>query len=183
LSFGSCEFSNNSGAGVVGDSGDSEGATFTDCLFVGTTTWSAWPAKPKFSFANCRFVGSICHTYSDTDASRATQFTGCSFLDDPALSPTGQVYGLFIADLGSGDTNVLFDSCNFTLANAALLPWTLSALYNNCTMSQTASGCAYPRGTYTGTDTIEGNVALYSSKVVGQLTVNGQVIPPTNFVG
>jgi hypothetical protein len=50
-------------------------------------------------------------------------------------------------------------------------------------MSQVATDQAYPRGIFTGVDRIDGNVDLYSSKVIGQLTVNGQVIPPTDFVG
>jgi hypothetical protein len=183
LSFAGCEFSNNSGAGMTADSGDSAGASFSNCTFIGTTTWSAWPAKPQFTFSNCQFVGSICHAFSDPDPTLATQFTSCSFVDDPTLSPTGQVFGSAIADLGAGDTNVLFDSCQFTLKNDAVLPWTLKATYNGCTMSQKASGQAYPRGTFTGVDRIDGNVDLYSSKVVGQLTVNGQIVPPTDFVG
>jgi hypothetical protein len=182
LSFTGCEFSNNSGVGMVADSGDSEGATFADCLFVGTSAWSAWPSKPKFSFANCRFVGSICHAFADTDPSRACQFSGCAFLDDPALSPSGEVFGGFIADLGSGDTNVLFDSCKFDLKHANMLPWTDFAGFKDCTMSQSAVGQAYPRGTFTGVNNINGNVDLYSSKVIGQLTVNGQVVPPTDFI-
>lgn len=183
LSFSGCEFSNNAGAGMVADSGDSAGATFDNCLFVGTTTWAAWPAKPQFRFTNSRFVGSLCHTYFDSNATLATQFSNCTFLDDPALSPTGQVYGGFIADLGSGDTNVLFDSCTFALKNGNMLPWSVSAKYNNCTMSQTASGQAYPRGTYTGVNKIDGNVDLYSSKIIGQVTLNGQLIAPTDFAG
>ena len=183
LSFSGCEFSNNAGAGMVADSGDSSGATFTNCLFVGTSTWSAWPNKPNFRFQSCRFVGSLCHAFFDTDPQRATQFSGCSFLDDPALSPTGKVYGFAIADLGAGDTNVLFDGCSFNLKNGSLLPWTISTAYNNCTMTQAASGQAYPRGIYTGINRIDGNVDISSSKVIGQLTLNGQVVAPTDHYG
>ena len=183
LIFAGCEFSNNAGAGMVADSGDSEGATFDDCLFVGTSTWAAWPAKPHFRFLDCYFVGSICRAFPDPDPERATQFSRCSFLDDPALSPTNQVFGGAIANLGGGDSNVLFDGCKFTLKDAAVLPWTLTAKYQDCTMSQAARDQAYPRGTFTGINRIDGNVDLYSSKVIGQLTVNGQIVPPTNFIG
>ena len=183
VSFSGCEFSNNAGAGMVADSGDSDGATFTACLFVGTTTWSAWPNKPNFRFSNCRFVGSLCHAFQDPDPVRAAQFSGCSFLDDPALSPTGQVFGAAIADLGAGDSNVLFDGCTFSLKNGSLLPWTVLTRYNNCTMAQAARGQAYPRGTYTGVNRIDGNVDISSSKVAGQLTLNGQLVPPTDHYG
>jgi hypothetical protein len=183
VSFSGCEFANNSGAGVTADSGDTEGAIFTNCTFIGTTTWSVWPGKPRFKFTGCKFIGSICHGFADTDPNRATQFSSCSFLDDSSLSPTGQVFAQAIADLGGGDTNISFDSCQFMLKNDAVLPWTLTAKYNNCTMSQAAARQAYPRGVFTGVCRIDGNVDLYSSRVVGQLTVNGQIVPPTDFVG
>lgn len=183
LSFSSCLFSNNSGAGMVADSGDSDGASFSNCKFIGTDTWSAWPNKPHFQFADCTFVGSICNAFSDaTDATRSAQFLRCSFVDDISLSPTGQVYGtdLPIADLGSGDHNVLFDSCSFTLKNGSVLPWTVWCTFNNCTMSQVSTKQAYPRGTFSGTDTIVGNVDLYGSTITGTLTVNGTVMAKTS---
>ena len=184
LTFTGCEFSNNSGCGFVADSGDSEGATFSSCLFVGTTSWSAWPLKPRFRFSNCRFVGAMCNAFPDPDPARATQFSKCSFLDDPALSPTKQVFGPAqpVANLGGGDQNVLFDGCNFSLKHELVLPWSVHAIYNNCTMSQTSTTLGCPKGIYNGVDKIDGNVSLYGSKVVGQVTLNGTVIPPTDFV-
>lgn len=181
LSFSNCKFSNNSGVGMVADSGDSDGAAFERCTFIGTTTWSAWPSKPHFSFADCLFVGSICHTFADPDPTRAAQFLRCSFCDDALLSPTGEVYGPTepIADLGAGDTNVMFDTCSFNLKTTSVLPWTVLSTFSNCTMSQTSSQQAYPRGTFTGVNTINGNVDIYGSKILGQLTINGKVIPPT----
>jgi len=184
LSFSGCEFVNNSGCGFVADSGDTEGVTLSDCLFVGTTGWSAWPCKPRIKFSNCRFVGAVCNVFADHDPARATQFSKCSFLDDPSLSPTKEVYGpsQAIANLGSGDQNVLFDGCNFTLKHELVLPWSVYATYNNCTMSQTSTVLGCPKGIYTGVDKIDGNVSLYGSKIVGQLTLNGTVVPPTDFV-
>ena len=184
LSFSQCEFSDNSGAGMVADSGDTDGANFDNCRFVGTTTWSAWPRKPHFKFTDCQFVGAICNVFGNSDPGLATQFASCTFVDDPALSPSQQVYGPSqpVANLGSGDQNVRFDGCSFTLKQGLLLPWTTASIFNNCTMSQVATGQAYPKGTFTGSCTITGNVDLYSSKVIGQLVVNGNPIPPTNFV-
>lgn len=182
LSFSGCEFSNNKGAGMIADSGDTEGAVFENCRFIGTEAWAAWPAKPLFRFKTCQFVGSICQAHADSNAERAAQFVGCLFSDDPALSPSRQVYGpkLAIADLGAGDLNVLFDECRFDLKNASVLPWTLQSTFHNCVMAQASAQQAYPRGTFTGVNQIDGNVDLYGSKVIGVLTVNGKVIAPTS---
>ena len=184
LDFTGCEFSNNVGLGMGADSGDSEGAKFDNCRFIGTDCYAAWPRKPFFTFSNCLFVGMIVQTYRDSDnPEKAAKFVGCTFCDDPALSPTGQVYGGFIADLGAGDQNVLFDNCRFDVRHKALLPYTAKCIYNNCTMFQASDELSFPRGTYTGTNTIVGNVSVVGySTVMGQLTVNGQLVPRTDGV-
>jgi hypothetical protein len=108
------------------------------------------------------------------------QFSNCDFLDDPELSPTKQVYSPLspIADLYIYE-NILFDGCRFKLTAQCVLPWTVNVLYKNCTMSQVQDKQAYPRGTFTGVNTISGNVDLYGSKILGDLTVNGQLVPRT----
>lgn len=181
LGFTNCEFADNSGCGIVADSGDSAGATFNTCRFIGTTSWAAWPNKPQMLFENCTFVGSICNTYGSADATQATQFKSCTFCDDPALSPTGQVYNSDypIADVSSY-ANVLFDSCLFTMSHAVVLPWSLYAIYQNVTMSQVSTKQAYPRGTYLGVNQISGNVDLTGSSINGQVTVNGTIVPRTS---
>jgi hypothetical protein len=120
------------------------------------------------------------HAFGDDDPQRATQFLNCDFLDDPALSPTGQVYGPLqpIADLYVSQ-NVLFDACRFNLTAQCVLPWTLNVIFNNCVMSQTQAKQAYPRGTFTGTNVINGNVDLYGSRILGDLMVNGQLLART----
>lgn len=179
LSFTRCEFSDNSGAGLVADSGDSEGATFTDCRFVGTTNWAAWPNKPRFRFNRCTFVGPIVHAFGDADPARAAQFHDCRFRDDPALSPTGQVYGgenpdRPIADLPS-NRNVLFNRCRFALTHRAVLPWTTSLVtFADCFMSQRSKVISFPRGTFVGRNVINGPVTLYSARIKGVLIVNGK---------
>jgi hypothetical protein len=180
LHFSGCEFANNTGVGLIADTGDSEGASFDNCSFIGASAWSAWPNKPGFRFAGCRFVGAMVHAFGDPDPARAAQFSSCLFLDDPALSPTGHVYdpNYAIADLYTA-ANVLFDGCRLQLTNELVLPWTLYAIYNNCTMSQASAQQAYPRGTFTGTNRIDGNVDLYGSRILGDLTVNGQLLART----
>lgn len=179
--FVHCRFSNNSGAGLTAESGDSEGAKFDACTFIATTSWAAWPNKPRFRFSRCMFVGPIVRAFGDPDPQRACQFRDCTFLDDPALTPDGLVYGgpnesRPIADLPS-NLNVLFDHCRFKLTHRAVLPWTTNVtIFSNCIMSQRARAEAYPRGTFIGRNVITGNVDLYSARIEGELIVNGQRI-------
>jgi hypothetical protein len=180
MTFTDCEFSNNVGCGLVADSNDSEGATFTRCRFIGTTNWSAWPRKPRFVFRGCTFVGTLVHAHVDADPNRATQFHDCRFSDDPRLSPTGEVYLAgkkhnAIVDLAESD-NVQFNRCSFLLVRDGLLPWSWRALYTDCTMQQAAPIEAYPKGKYFGRSTIKGKVDMYGTIVVGTLNVNGQIL-------
>jgi hypothetical protein len=178
IKFLGCEFSNNRGVGMVADSGDTQDVTFENCKFVGTDTWSAWPYKPGFRFDGCQFVGAVVHPFPDPDPNRATQFSNCTFLDDPGLSPTGKVYEPDRPIVNMAESvNVLFDGCLFKLTDVMVLPWSWNAIYNNCTMSQVSPTLAHPKGTYTGVCTIDGNVELYGAVIVGDLTVNGQLVP------
>lgn len=173
LAFEDCRFVDNVGAGMVADSGDTVGATFARCDFIGTTNVSAWPHKPRFVFTQCRFAGPVLACYSTDDAPLATRFERCIFTDDPALSPTGKVFAEGpIADLSTG-TNVRFDACTFTVGHGAALPWSWKAIYANCTMRQARGPQGYPRGLWLGDSTIVGNVDLASSKISGSVTING----------
>ena len=183
LHFKGCEFSNNVGVGMVAAVGNSKGATFESCRFVGTTSWSAWPSMPGFRFNNCEFVGSIVNARGDSDPELATQFHNCLFRDDPALSPTGQVYNEAnlhpIADLPFAQ-NVLFNRCRFELTHRAVLPWSgNNPIYNDCVMSQVETKLAYPRGTYKGINHIDGPVDLWGSSFLGDVYVNGQLMART----
>ncbi len=178
--FTDCEFIDNEGCGMVADSGDSDGALFTRCTFIGTTSWSAWPNKPHFRFQNCRFVGSLVKAYGDKDPERAAQFYDCVWRDDPRLSPNGKVYlggkkNYQIADL-SGGLNVRFVRCTFNLTHDGLLPWSWYAIYQDCRMSQAAPVAAYPKGKYLGTSVINAKVDLYGTHVIGTVIENGKTI-------
>ncbi|MEA3002015.1 MAG: hypothetical protein QOH81_803 [Sphingomonadales bacterium] len=182
LSFEDCEFADNTGCGLVADSGDSEGATFTRCRFVGTTMWSVWPNKPLFSFRTCTFIGSAVKCFSDADPIRTTKFYDCLFTDDPKLSPNGKVYREgradgSLADLSDG-TNVRFERCRFLAVGGAVLPWSSSAIYANCRMVQTSPSVGYPHGTYIGHNVISGRVDLYGIKIKGDLILNGKPFRP-----
>jgi hypothetical protein len=179
--FTDCEFVNNVGCGMVADSGDSDGAVFNSCTFVGTTAWSAWPFKPNFRFHRCRFVGALVRAYGNANPARAAQFYDCLFTDDPALAPQGKIYlggrtNYPIADL-SDSHNVLFANCRFLLGHGGLLPWSWFAIYQDCILSQRAAVQAYPKGKYLGTSRISGNVDLYGTTVLGTLILNGRLLP------
>jgi hypothetical protein len=171
------------GVGMVADTGDSEGASFTGCTFIGTTNWSAWPNKPRFRFSRCTFVGAIVHAFGDPQPERAAQFHDCTFRDDPALSPTGRVYGGTnrdrpIADLPS-NPNVLFNRCKFLLTHDAVLPWSTRVIYADCIFTQKPERWSFPRGIFVGRNTIRGKANLSGSTVRGELIHNGRVIPRT----
>jgi hypothetical protein len=180
FTFTDCEFIDNAGEGLVADSGDSEGATFTRCTFVGTTGWAAWPRKPRFRFHGCRFVGATVHAFGDVYPDRAAHFYDCTFLDDPKLSPTGSVTGAGqpILDLSDGK-NVLLSGCAFRLTGDGLLPSSREAVYEDCTMVQHSARQASPKGVYRGRNTIAGNVDLEGSTVVAgaEIVVNGRPWP------
>lgn len=178
LRFTRCRFVDNVGAGMVADSGESSGATFTDCTFVGTTSWSAWPAKPDFAFIGCSFVGSVARAFADkADPSRATRFIDCQFSDDPAKAG-GMVYlgGGPIVNMGESN-HILFRRCRFDLVADGVLPWSWRAIYDNCTMRQRSRTTAITKGRFLGTTSIDGPVDLYGSIVEGSLTLNGQPVP------
>lgn len=184
LSFKTCEFSNNDGVGLGANKGDSSGATFDECKFVGTTDWAAWPNKPGMRFNNCMFVGAIIRAYGDADAARAAQFHDCKFRDDPALSPTRQVYcdtdrNHAIAVLRRG-RNALFNRCDFALTQQCTLPFsTKDVIFSDCRMSQRSASPSRPRGTYRGTNIINGNADLGESAIIGDVVLNGRKLPRT----
>lgn len=172
--FALCEFSGNAGVGMVADSGDSADVRFDRCRFVGTANWAAWPRKPFFRFSRCSFVGPIVQCWGDTDPARATQFHQCTFTDTatPPVKGKQQVRPGPIANLNEG-LNVLFSGCRFTVTHGWALPWSVRAIYENCTMRQVGGEQGYPRGQYRGTNIIAGNVDLYSSRLTGTVTING----------
>jgi hypothetical protein len=181
LSFADCEFSNNAGCGMVADTGDSEGAEFIGCTFVGTTSWSAWPCKPQFRFRNCTFAGALVRAFGDDDPARAAQFVDCTLTDDPTLSPTGELYGGSNSDRPLADLsdarNVLFSRCSFLATHKAVLPWSTGAIYADCRMEQSTQTISFSRGTFTGANVINGRANLTGSRIVGDVILNGERLP------
>lgn len=108
--FVRCEFVDNTGPGMVADVGDGGFSRFDECVFWGTTFWSAWPRKPGLQFAGCRFHGSIPNPFGSPDAALATRFTRCRFED--VAHPQRGVFRSTALVEADGD-NLLFDGCTF----------------------------------------------------------------------
>lgn len=178
LAFIGCHFADNRGCGLVADSGDSADVTFTDCVFVGTDNWAAWPNKPGYRFDGCTFAGSLVHPFADPDPARATKFTNCLFTDDPKFSPTGRI--LLRKGVASPLTqadNVLFDHCRFVMVGDGVLPTSAGVIYRDCTMSQRSLKPAATRGRFEGRNLITGPVDLGTSAILGDTILNGKPVP------
>lgn len=180
VNFSACEFSDNSGCGVIADSGDSADVSFYDCRFIGTTSWAAWPKKPRFRFDRCLIAGSVVHPYGDADASQACAFVNCDFRDDPALSPNAAIYfgGNARHPVVNAPVapNVLFDHCRFRLNYDGGLPFTSDVIYSDCEMSQRFGVLSHPGGLYVGSNRISGNVDVSGLRIRGEVLLNGRVI-------
>ena len=181
VAFTRCKFIDNVGCGMAAAAGRSEDVKFADCLFVGATSWSAWPNKPGYVFTGCTFVGALVHAYGDADPARAARFVRCRFTDDPALSPSGAVY---VRRRGAGPIaelvgdNVSFENSTFHLVGSAVLPATRpTVIYRDCRMSQRSQRSSRTRGRFLGTTTISGPVDLKGSTIEGTVIVNGRQIP------
>jgi hypothetical protein len=179
LTFTRCRFVDNIGAGLGADTGDTAAIHFSDCEFVGTSNWSAWPRKPGFRFERCTFAGALVHAYSSQDPAAAARFVECRFTDNPMHSPTGRLYfsggaAGAIVDLDVSD-NVHFDGCRFDLRHAGVLPWTWRAIYQNCRMLQLSPTKAMTKGKFLGRNIIHGPVDLYGSMILGDLLLNGKL--------
>ena len=181
VTFTRCKFVDNSGVGLLAESGDSAGVRCVDCMFIGTTSWAAWPRKPGFLFEGCTFAGSVVNPFPSSDPGKAAQFVDCRFTDDVALSPTGRLYvagaaGNGIVNMGTSD-NVRFTRCRFELGLAGVLPWGWRAIYEDCTMRQVSRTAAMTKGKYVGRSVIDGPVDLYGSMIVGTVILNGRTVP------
>lgn len=178
IAFIRCKFSDNAGPGLTAEWGDSSRVAFKDCKFVGTTNWAALPNRPGFTFDGCSFAGTVMQPHSSKVPAEAARFTRCRFTDNPALSPTGELFvagkaGDGIVNLGVSD-NVMFDECKFDLHHRGVLPWSWRAIYKDCRMQQASKTAAMTKGKFLGKNVIVGRVNLYGSIIVGTLLVNGK---------
>lgn len=180
--FDGCTFSDNAGVGMLAHlSGRCENHLFTDCRFVGTTSWSAWPAAPISRFEGCTFVGGVTNAHADSDPRRATQFVDCLFTASADQSPTGRVYAQnYLTVEMDSLRNVRFDHCRFDSGNgqAQGLIYANGGLFENCEFLQRRPGLAVLRGIFRGRNAITtaGTVEKSGAQVIDSLTVNGRPV-------
>lgn len=189
IRFVNCRFLDNSGPGVLAESGPVDRISFDNCLMVGTSAWSTWCRKPFMRHRGCTFVGAVANPHGSGTSDEAAWFDNCHFIDDPAATGFSRAYlprgrsGPIIDAGGSfeGGRNVLLRHSSVVCRHGGELPWTRHAIYEDCLMTQASKQMAYPRGTYRGSTTIEGAVDLGGSIVAGEVDVNGRSLASTQL--
>lgn len=109
--FDDCAFIDNTGSGLVSDSGDGGYCTFNHCTFWGTTNWSVWVNKPGFTFNHCKIYGSMVHGYDAPDDKSATRFVACEFEDK--LYNGQPPFGKYLVE-SNARRRMSFEYCHFT---------------------------------------------------------------------
>lgn len=117
--FINCQFINNAGNGMVADQGPSRDCIFIDCLFWGTSNWSAWVQRPGFIFKNATFHGSFVHGFNAENDKDATQFYDCLF-EDKAYEGK-KAFGTYLIE-SNYVKRMRFDNCRF-VGNEKKLAW------------------------------------------------------------
>jgi hypothetical protein len=138
--FINCEFINNSGCGIIADTGPSKNINFKGCTFIGVSNWSVWVQKPSYTFNKCTFNGSFVHGYITTDFKEATKFYNCIFEDKKYKGQ--DVYGGYLLE-SDGRKKMIFEDCIFT-TNVKKVMWfngvstkndEEKAIFKNCTIN------------------------------------------------
>lgn len=153
LTFIRCEFVDNQAMGINAPQDTSAHAcnfSFIDCIFIGTTSVTAWVQAPYVRYEGCLFVGTTLGMWSSvSNPASAAKFDKCVFNYDLNLSPTGVVYahagGLAtFFDWTFGYEGIEFTDCDIVLTSAGVNPTVGSGTvrWKNCTFRnlQTAYG-------------------------------------------
>nr|BDD47229.1 hypothetical protein 3 [Bacillaceae bacterium] len=130
--FLNCEIINNTGNGVVTDSGDGGYTTFKNCTIWGTTSVAVWANKPHMVFEDCKIFGRIISAYGSIDPSEATKFIRC-IIEDKAHPVYGMLVSAFLIDING--ENILFDGCTFVNNLQRLITTggtTTTEIFRNC---------------------------------------------------
>ncbi|MCD2426250.1 right-handed parallel beta-helix repeat-containing protein [Niabella pedocola] len=175
--FTNCTFANNSGCGVVADSGNSSDIKFNKCNFYGTTSTSIFINKKRVVFEDCLISGeaypSLATYANDTEKPR---YKRCVFT--PASYEGLPVFGTQLMD---GSQPAIFDECLFYTTDTAIkLGTSVGVTYIDCRFLQNGSnGDSYIRGTFRGLNIVDittGSNDFYGYKNEGDLKVSGNVL-------
>lgn len=136
--FIDCELINNTGEGIISDSGDGGFSSFENCVFWGTSNSPIWVSKPGVRFNNCSIYGSFKVVHGNDNPDLATQFSNCNFEDLP--HPDFGVYIdpelPYLMHLWEPGNNVSFNACGFTANHCNSVKVTLGNFYfDNCTFT------------------------------------------------
>ena len=155
-----CEFSDNIGAALVADTGDTADIVVKRSKLVGTTSNAIYCTKPRFVVEDSTIVGaSVLGFASSARTLDSHRYVRCLFTDDTALSPTGQVFAGPAMDMGVGSFFTSFIDCQFRLIGQGLAPFSNGdAHFHNVRMEQSASSPSSPRGTYSGDNYLSGAI-------------------------
>jgi hypothetical protein len=155
ITFINCEAVDNTGVGVVAESGDSRNIKFYSCRFIGGYNWAVWANKPQMTFTDCMIAGGAVSTYDTSVGSGAvtrdtTRFIRCDFRGDPTLSPSGELEHAVLFSVGHSATT-LFEDCNFSSTVSTIGGLQTSgyhALFRNCRFDIHASSTQSATGGY-----------------------------------
>lgn len=114
--FEDCEFINNTGAGMVSDSGDGGYTIFKNCTFWGTTNWSIWVNKPGIKIIDSKIYGPSVHAFGSENPDLATQWVGCQF-EDKLWEGADNKTSRFLLNIDGKAENVSLTDCTFTANN------------------------------------------------------------------
>ena len=118
--FVDCEYINNTGVGVIADTGLSQDMEFDNCTFWGTSAWSVWTPKTNYTFKNSKIYGSIVHANAGKNDYEATKFFNCTFENKPYNGI--KAHGSFLMELNAVQ-RVRFEKCTFNAKQGVVPIW------------------------------------------------------------
>jgi hypothetical protein len=112
-----CRFIDNAGPGLIcWHKQNVEDVLCDDCVFEGTSYYSALVVSPRTMFRRCQFYGTYTGAHGDVDAARATRFEECQFADarEDKSEPSKRAFTRLDGTLAyvAGE-NVTFETCRF----------------------------------------------------------------------
>lgn len=181
--FERCVFADNSGVGLVAHApSDNRDIECRSCTFVGSTSWSVWPASPGMVFRDCNFLGAFTNPHGSSAPQDATRFYGCEFSGDKSRSRSGRVFiqNYMVAEIDGG-RNVLFDNCQFDSGpNTAtgLCYVNGPVIARNCDFRQAGPGLAVLRLIFEQKNTIRtlGEVDFSGATFRDPVSLNGRLV-------